>query len=157
MPEGVRARVVSLREIASHPNLSLAPLDYLTHDERNDMDTTTTAEAEREALVAQVHQAGVSALEDLMSHGWEMIVIDDDGVGLIDGDAYRDLAAFAALLRTGEPKIDVEVFKRRVRAALERGLAVAQADENLHGIDEQHECYVAELVREFVGEAPDGA
>lgn len=94
---------------------------------------------------------GVRALDSLMSHDYDMVVIDEsDGVGLITGDEYRDLFALLQLLRNNKVEPDRVELLARVHAALERGLTAAQADEGDYGVDHLHDFQAAEIADELL-------
>jgi hypothetical protein len=80
--------------------------------------------------------AGVRALDSLMSHDPDLIVIDEsDGVGLITADEYRDLFALLQLLRDNKVELDRPLLVERIHSALDRGYAAFRADEDAQGID----------------------
>lgn len=97
---------------------------------------------------------GVRALGELMSHDPDMLVIDEsDGVGLIDGDAYRDLFALLQLLRDAKVEVERDDVLARVRKALD-DVDIREAE---GGIDGMLDLFAVKVADEFCPRTLEGS
>jgi hypothetical protein len=96
-------------------------------------------------------RAGLSALDSLLSHDPDLLVLQDDGTGLITQDERQALFGLLAVIRGGID-VDLDTLRSLVRKGIERGYDDYLAGDEDGGADARHDFQVEAVVRELAGE-----
>jgi hypothetical protein len=111
--------------------------------------------AAKEALEGALDGGGdtveLVAIRAGLSHDPDLLVLQDDGTGLITQDERQALFGLLAVIRGGID-VDLDTLRSLVRKGIERGYDDYLAGDEDGGADARHDFQVEAVVRELAGE-----